>query len=204
MSHLTTNTSAGNTPTGETTGPHPAPWPRTVLRWMVSSTGFPLGGFAALLLTGPVDDLGAALAGGLVTGAVLGAAQTWALGDLRSRAVAWVPATAVGLAVGLGTGASLVHYRTGLADLVVQGAVTGLGVGIAQAAVLLPRVGAVALAWPVLQSGIWAIGWAVTTAVGVEVDEQFTVFGSAGALVATALGAALPLVLRRAAAGRRS
>jgi hypothetical protein len=171
---------------------------------MVSFTGFPLGGLAALLLTGPVDDLGAALTGGLVTGAVLGTVQTWALGVLRPRAVAWVPATAVGLATGLALGASVVHYRTGPADLVVQGAVSGLAVGIAQAAVLLPRAGAVALAWPVAQSAIWATGWAVTTAVGVRVDEQFTVFGSAGAVVATALGAALPLTLRRVAGQARS
>ena len=32
-------------------------WHRIVLRWMVSFAGFPLGGFASIILTGPVDDL---------------------------------------------------------------------------------------------------------------------------------------------------
>ena len=42
---------------------------RTIARWMVSFAGFPLGGFAAFLLIGPVDSLGRALVGGLLTGA---------------------------------------------------------------------------------------------------------------------------------------
>ena len=32
-------------------------WPRTVGRWMVSFLGFPIGGYAAFLLVGPVDSL---------------------------------------------------------------------------------------------------------------------------------------------------
>ncbi len=50
----------------------PRTWPRITLRWMVSFLGFPLGGFLAFTLIGPVDSLGAALGGGLLTGAVLG------------------------------------------------------------------------------------------------------------------------------------
>ena len=118
-------------------------------------------------------------------------------GSDRPHSIAWVSATAVGLATGLGIGSSLVDYGTTLADLVVQGAVTGVLVGVAQAAVLLPRLGLLTLAWPVAVSGAWAVGWAVTTAAGIQVDEQFTVFGSAGALVATALTVALPLTLDR-------
>jgi hypothetical protein len=38
----------------------------------------------------------------------------------------------------------------------------------------------------------------VTTSIGVQVDDQFSVFGSAGAVVATVLTAVLPLVLHRA------
>ena len=43
----------------------------------------------------------------------------------------------------------------------------------------------------------WAAGWAVTTSIGIEVDEQFTVFGSSGAIVVTALTAVLPIALNR-------
>ena len=151
---------------------------RIFLRWMASFAGFPLGGFTAFLLVGPVDSLGAALLGGFVTGALLGAVQAWALGRARPRPVVWVLATAVGLAAGLALGADLVGYGTELVDLVLQGAVTGVVVGAAQAAVLLRPLGALALAWPVLLGGIWAVGWAVTTAAGIDVGQQFTVFGS--------------------------
>ncbi len=74
-------------------------------------------------------------------------------------------------------------------------------VGIAQACVLLPRLGALAFAWPLFLSGAFAIGWAVTTAAGIDVDQQFTIFGSSGALVATLLTAVLPLVLSAARQG---
>jgi hypothetical protein len=79
----------------------------------------------------------------------------------------------------------------------MQGAVTGLFVGAAQAAVLLPRLGPVALAWPVVVSGVWALGWTVTTSAGIRIDEQFTVFGASGALLATTLTSILPLALHR-------
>jgi hypothetical protein len=44
---------------------------------MLSFAGYPLGGYAAYLLTGRVDSLGPALAGGLLTGAGLGATLAW-------------------------------------------------------------------------------------------------------------------------------
>ena len=60
---------------------------------------------------------------------------------------------------------------------------------------LAPRLGRAALAWPAALTAIWAVGWAVTYAFGIQVDDQFTIFGSSGALVVTALTAALPLIL---------
>ena len=50
-----------------------------------------------------------------------------------------------------------------------------------------------------LLSAAWALGWTITTAVGVEVGEQFTVFGSSGAVTVTALTLVLPYLLNRAA-----
>jgi hypothetical protein len=182
-------------------------WNRILGRWFVSFLGFPLGGLAAMaamILTGPVDSLGPALGGGLLTGAVLGAVQAWALGDARPRPAAWVAATAVGLMAGLGLGAWLVDYQTDIGSLVVQGLVSGALVGAAQAFVLWARIGSVALLWPVALSGIWAAGWAVTTSAGIRVDEQFTVFGSSGALLVTLLTAVLPVLLTRAHRVERS
>ena len=168
---------------------------RTIGRWMVSFAGYPLGGYAAFWITGRVDSLGPALTGGLLTGIVLGAIQVWALGKSAPRPLAWILATASGLMVGVAAGAALVGYQTDLNSLVGQGAVSGAAVGLAQAAVLVPRLGALAFAWPLFLSGALAIGWAVTTSAGIDVDRQFTIFGSSGALVATLLTCVLPLVL---------
>lgn len=177
------------------------PLGRTLVRWIVAFAGFPLGGLAAVTLVGPVDSVGAALLGGLLTGLVLGAVQAWAL-RLRWRAGGWwAVATAAGLALGLTVGASVVGFGTGLADLVLQGALCGAAVGVAQAVLLRHRVGRLALVWPALLAAAWAVGWAVTTVIGVAVDQQFTVFGSAGAVTVTALTAVLPVVLRARAAG---
>jgi hypothetical protein len=168
---------------------------RTVGRWMVSFAGYPLGGYAAFVVIGRVDSPGAALAGGLLTGAVLGAVQAWAMGRTRPRSLSWILASALGMMSGVSAGAALVDYQTDLASLVVQGAVGGALVGIAQAIVLLPRLGPLAFVWPLFLSGTFAVGWAVTTSIGIDVDQQFTIFGSSGALVATVLTAVLPLRL---------
>ena len=84
-------------------------------RWMVSFLGFPLGGFAAMLVVGAVDSLTAALIGGLITGTILGAAQSWAMGRSGPPALQWIAATAVGMMAGFGVGSAVVDYHTSLA-----------------------------------------------------------------------------------------
>jgi hypothetical protein len=168
---------------------------RTVARWMVTFAGFPLGGLVALILTGPVDSVGNALIGGLVTGAVLGAVQAWALRFDRRQLAAWTLATALGLAAGLALGASLVDFSTGIGDLAMQGAVTGALVGLAQALVLRPWTGPIAFTWPLYLAAAWALGWVVTTAGGIAVEEQFTTFGAYGALTVALLTSVLPFFL---------
>jgi len=177
--------------------PSPA---RTIARWMVSFLGFPLGGFAATLVVGAVDNLTAALIGGLITGTILGVAQSWAMGRSGPPARQWITATALGLTAGFGVGSAVVDYHTSLAALIVQGAISGLAVGLAQALVLRHRLGRLALVWPAALPVVWALGWVVTTSIGIAVDQQFIVFGASGALVVTALTAVLPLILTRKAA----
>ena len=186
----------------QVTAPAPALHPstaRAVARWAVSFAGFPLGGLAAMLVTGPVDGPAAAVGGGLLTGAVLGTVQGLTLRLDRRRLLGWAAATAVGLAAGLTAGATAVGYGTTLGDLAVQGALTGLAVGAAQGVVLRRTARPLALAWPAYLAAVWALGWVVTTSIGVQVEEQFTVFGSAGALTVTLLTAVLPVVLARSA-----
>jgi hypothetical protein len=167
---------------------------------MVSFLGFPLGGFAATLVVGAVDNLTAALIGGLITGTILGAAQSWAMGRSGPAALQWITATALGLTAGFAVGSAVVDYHTSLAALIVQGAISGLAVGIAQALVFRHRLGRLALVWPAALPIVWALGWVVTTSIGIAVDQQFIVFGASGALVVTALTAVLPLILTRNAA----
>lgn len=167
------------------------------LRWLPTFLGFPAGGLIAIAVLGPVTSLTTALLGGAVAGAVLGAAQWLALRGRLSKAEWWIPATAVGQAVGLAAGAALVGYRTSLRDLAIQGAITGLGVGILQALVLRPHV-STWFWWAIAMPPLWALGWVVTTAAGIGVDQRFTNFGASGAIVVTILSGLLLVQLLRA------
>jgi hypothetical protein len=165
---------------------------RSALRWLPTFLGYPLGGFVAALIVGPVDGLVAALFAGAITGVILGAVQSWGMRPNGPAARQWIAATTVGLALGLALGASSVGYGTSLEDLVVQGAICGLAIGAAQALVLRGRI---AYLWAPALSALWAIGWAISTSIGIDVDTQWAVFGSSGALVVTAATAVLPVVL---------
>ena len=167
-------------------------WKQSALRWLPTFVGFPLGGFAAELIAGPVDGLGAALLGGAITGSILGTIQAWAMGSNGPPPRQWITATTAGLTVGLAVGSAAVGYGTSLADLVVQGAICGLAIGTAQALALRGRV---AYLWAPALSALWALGWAITTSIGVDVETQYAVFGSSGALVVTAATAVLPVLL---------
>ena len=130
-------------------------------RWLLTALAFPPAGYLAHAIAGPIDAVPAALIGGVVTGAGVGAAQ-WAL--LRHRGVtppSWVAATAVGLAAGLAVGASLVSYRTDISSLALMGAFSGLGVGLAQGVTFGSSKRMVP--WAVATAVLWALGWTVTT-----------------------------------------
>ena len=79
----------------------------------------------------------------------------------------------------------------------VQGAVSGLAVGAAQSVMLRRRRPRLALVWPFYLAACWALAWAVITLAGVQVDNQFTVFGAIGAVSVTAATLVLPLSLAR-------
>ena len=185
MSHIATTTDSSATSVHSPVHQHPArrslrPW----WRWMLIALAFPVAGEIGHLVAGRVDSVPAAVIGGVVTGAGLGAAQ-WALLRRRGVSVGWIPATAVGLAAGLTVGAALVSYRTDITSLVVMGVMSGFGVGIAQGALFgnTKRM----LGWSVVTAALWAVGWTVTTAGGISVDNQFVVFGAYGAISSTFL-----------------
>jgi hypothetical protein len=166
-------------------------WPVAIL------VGFPIGGLIANVIVGPVDSVGAALAGGLIAGAVIGGAQWFALRRLVPWI--WIAATSIGMAVGLTVGAALVDYGIGRGDLMLMGAVTGAGVGGAQAFVLArQRISGAAL-WAAVNPPAWALGWLVTSyVITANVKEQFTNFGASGVVLYAALtGLALAFLFRR-------
>ncbi|MGH8939931.1 MAG: hypothetical protein ACRDV1_00785 [Actinomycetes bacterium] len=131
-----------------------------------------------------VDSTGAALAEGLIAGVVVGAAEWYAL--RRQVSWLWIPATCLGLAVGLAAGAGLVDYGIGRGDLAVMGAVTGLGVGVFQAFVLAHagRRTSDAVLWAVVNPPAWALAWVVTSyIIARNVGERFPIFGASGCIV---------------------
>ncbi len=163
---------------------------RIFLAWAATFLVFPPSGLVAHALLGPVDGLGPALGGGLIAGLGIGAAQWLVLRRRLPGAGLWIPATGLGLAVGLAVGSSLVGYGTELADLVLQGALSGLGVGALQALVLRREVRG-APVWMLASAPLWALGWTVTTLAGIDVERQYMVFGALGALAYSLCSGAL-------------
>ena len=149
------------------------PW----YKWLLTALAFPPSGYIAHVVAGRVDSVPAALLNGVIAGTGIGAAQ-WAL--LRHRGVSpiWIVATAIGLGAGLATGAELVSYKTDITSLATMGAVCGLAVGIAQGATL--RNAKRMLGWSAVNAALWALGWTITTAGGIDVSQQWAVFGAYG------------------------
>jgi hypothetical protein len=175
-------------------------WPVAVL------LGFPIGGYVADLVMDGVDSVGAALVEGLIAGVIVGVAEWFALG--RWVSWLWIPATCVGLAVGLTAGAALVDYGIGRGDLVLMGAVTGLGVGLLQALVLVRAGHSVSDAslWAVANPPAWALAWFVTSyVIARNIGERFPIFGASGCIVFGLLTWwLLAALLRRASEAKRT
>jgi hypothetical protein len=180
-----------------TTSPADMPSRPPIWAWPLASLiGFPIGGLIANIVVGPVDSVAAALGGGLLAGAVVGAAQWFAL--RRVVPWLWIAATSVGMAVGLTVGAALVDYGINRGELVVMGAATGLVVGALQAVVFARQQILGAVWWAAVNPPAWALGWLVTSYVITKnVEEQFTNFGAGGVVVFVVLTGVVLAVLFR-------
>lgn len=145
---------------------------------------FPISGLIAWKISGPVDAVEIALLGGTLTGAGLGAAQWWAAKGAFGPPTAWIGASAAGYGAGLAAGAALVGYDTDIASLALMGVVSGAVLGATQGLALARRGDRqLGLAWGAAMPVLFGLGWSATTAIGVSVEEQFTVFGAAGAIL---------------------
>ena len=167
------------------------------LLWTAGFVAFFIGGALAMGVVGRVNDFGSALVGGMVAGAVIGTGQWLVARRLLGNPQAWIPATALAMGIGLAIGAWVVGYGTSLGELALMGAITGIPLGVAQAYLLRDRL-ANAWVWAAAVPLLWALGWTVSTFIGVDVDQQFAVFGASGAITFMALSGVLLDRLRAA------
>jgi GNAT superfamily N-acetyltransferase len=158
---------------------------RDLAIWAATVIAFPLAGVAARAVVGPVDAIWTAVLAGAGAGALIGTAQWLVLRRIGAR-VLWIAATGAGLGIGLGLAYEVFGYGTTAADLAVVGAATGLGIGVAQWWLLRDLVRG-SVVWIPATAIAWALGWAVTTAIGVDPDDRWAVPGLSGALTITVL-----------------
>jgi hypothetical protein len=156
---------------------------KIVFSWIgLALVAFPLAGYAGWGIGGHVDGIGPALIGGAITGAGVGLVQ-WAF-LRRDLAISplWILGTSVALAAGLGIGAAVVGYETTPGQLAIMGAISGAAVGIAQGFLLRDKF-SLWHVWMLSMPIMFAIGWLVTESIGIDVANQFTVFGASGSVV---------------------
>ena len=171
-------------------------------RWRVGmaargAAGLPDRRIVANLTVGAVDSVGAALAGGLIAGAIVGTAQWLALKQFV--AWHWIAATSLGMGAGLAVGAAVVDYSIDRPELMLMGAISGLVVGALQALVLGRQGFAGALWWAVVNPPTWALAWLISSyVISANIDERFTNFGASGVLLyALVTGLLLAWMFRR-------
>lgn len=170
---------------------------KIVLAWIgVTLIAFPLAGYAGWGIGGHVDGVAPALIGGAVTGAGIGLVQWMFLRRDLDMGPVWILATGVALAVGLSIGAAVVGYETTAGQLAIMGALSGAPVGIAQGILLRDRFSLWHI-WMVAMPALFALGWATTEAAGIDVANQFTVFGASGSVVFGLLSGVLLMAGKR-------
>ena len=167
-----------------------------ILRWLPTFLAFPIGGQLVVWLIGPVQDTLDAILGGAIVGITLGLFQFWALRPLKVS-LSWLWGSAVGLTVGSPIAWTLINYQTTIGALTLWGFVAGAILGISQAAFIRLAISKI-LIWAAAVSLTWGLAWFISANVIVDVEAQYAVFGSTGAIVATALlGLVLNLSLKK-------
>ena len=167
--------------------------------WMLSFLAIPIAGYLGTLLVGRVDNMLSSLIGGAVVGLIVGLVQAL-VSRRRLSLLAWTIASAIGTSVGVAVGALAVGYQTSLGALALGGLITGVMVGIAQT-LALPATTRFRWLWLPVTAALWPLAWTVTTLAGIQVEQQFIIFGATGAFVYTLLaGLMLQLMIPQPAA----
>lgn len=156
-----------------------------LVRWMPTFLAFPLAGLLASLAMGPIKDLLSAAVAGAMVGAVLGLAQWWALKPL-AISFDWAWSTAVATMVASPLAWALTSYSTSVETMTMWGLIAGAVVGLGQIAT--QKLGLQkTVAWTALVAATWSLAWFISASVIVDIDSNYAIFGSTGALTATAL-----------------
>lgn len=166
------------------------------LFWAFAFLGFPMGGFLANIIVGPVTTTARAVMAGAITGAIIGLVQWFVLQSRLPLPIGWVIATSGGMALGLGLSVALLGSEMSGNELLWRAAITGLGIGLAQWLVLRPILPQSAI-WIVVIALGWVVGWFITRSAGIDLTFKWSVFGSTGAWAFQFLtGLALYFLLR--------
>ena len=156
---------------------------KIVLIWMgVTLLAFPPAGYLGWGIGGHVDAVGPSLIVGAITGAGIGFVQWLFLRRDLGIGPIWILATGVALTAGLSIGAAVVDYETTVSALMIMGAISGAAIGVAQGFLLRDRF-SLWFAWMLAMPLLFALGWFVTNSAGIDVDNQFPVFGASGCIV---------------------
>ena len=172
------------------------PYLRFWLFWALAFLGFPIGGYLANVIVGPVTTALRAGIAGAIVGAVLGLIQWFVLRAQIPVPFWWIIATSAGMALGLAISVAFFGSEVSGNSLLGRAVITGIIVGTAQWLVLrqiLPQ----SWIWIVVVALGWGIGWFITRSAGIDLDFKWPVFGATGALAFQLLtGLALYFLLR--------
>jgi hypothetical protein len=162
------------------------------IRWAITIIAFPIGGWMAFQVVGPVSNPLTAVAAAAIAGAVIGLAQGLALG--RRRGVRWGVATIVGMVVGVSLSAVITGASVEVPALGLTGLITGLFIGALQA-LSLGRGWRVTAVWAATVGITWCLAWVISAnVIAANIELGFVTFGLSGALLVTVVTA---IVLRR-------
>lgn len=151
------------------------------LFWVLAFLGFPIGGFLAHILVGPVTTTARAVMAGALTGAIVGLVQWFVLQSRLPLSIGWVIATSGGMALGLGLGVALFGGEMSGNALLWRAVITGLSIGLAQWLILRSILPQSAI-WMVVIALGWVAGWFITRSAGIDLTPKWPVFGASGAL----------------------
>jgi hypothetical protein len=153
------------------------------LPWILAVVGFPIGGLLAQTIAGPVSTVPAAVASGLIAGAVIGFCQALALSLRGRKLAAWTGGTAAAAAVALAIVTAAIGQIETAREAVWLGSTSGALIGFVQATLLIRAGVAHGWVWTVATAIAWGVGWLITSSAGVALEPGWPVYGLSGAVV---------------------